>query len=83
MGELDLAWRRHHAEWRDAAQVASQWREAAETDAGLLRARTRGPWWELLERAAITLLVTREYEHLALALSVADGRPATSFMRLP
>lgn len=83
MGELDLAWRRHHAEWRDEAQVASQWKEAADTDAELLRARTRGPWWELLDRAGITLLVTREYEHLALALSVADGRPLTSFMRLP
>ncbi len=83
--ELDLLWRRHHAEWRHGAQIASQWREASETDAALLRARVRGPWWELLERLAITLLVTREYEHLAMALAVdaASGAPAVSFMRLP
>lgn len=83
MGELDSLWHRHHAQWRDAAQVASQWQEAVETDGELLRARTRGPWWELLDRLGITLLVTREYEHLAMALSVDDGRPHTTFLRLP
>jgi uncharacterized protein (TIGR03032 family) len=81
--DLDLLWSRHHAEWRDAAQVASHWREAADTDVELLRGRTRGPWWELLDRAAITLLVTREYEHLVMALAVVDGRPRVTFMRLP
>lgn len=83
VAELDLLWRRHNAEWRHSAQIASQWREASQTDAALLRARTRGPWWELLDRLAITLLVTREYEHLAMALGAADGAPAVSFMRLP
>lgn len=80
---VDLLWRRHHAEWRHCAQVASQWREAADTDRALLRARADDAWWELLDRLAITLLVTREYEHLAMALTVADGEPAVSFMRLP
>jgi uncharacterized protein (TIGR03032 family) len=83
VAELDRLWRRHNAEWRDGAQIASQWREAVETDAALLRARTRGPWWELLDQLAITLLVTREYEHLVVALGAADGAPAMTFMRLP
>ena len=30
LDELNALWARHHAEWRDQAQVASQWREAAE-----------------------------------------------------
>lgn len=81
--DFDRLWNRHHAEWRDSAQVVSLWREAADTDAELLRARTRGPWWELLDRAAITLLVTREYEHLVMALAARDGRPHTTFLRLP
>ncbi|MDO8184191.1 DUF4915 domain-containing protein [Conexibacter sp. JD483] len=81
--ELASLWSRHHARWRDGAQVASQWSEAAETDPKLLRSRTSGPWWELLDQLGITLLVTREYEHLAMALSVDDGQPAASFMRLP
>jgi uncharacterized protein (TIGR03032 family) len=31
----------------------------------------------------VTLLVTREYEHLLMAMRVADGRPAISYLRLP
>ncbi len=81
--ELDLLWRRHNAEWRHGAQIASQWREASQTDAALLRANVRGPWWELLDRLAITLLVTREYEHLAMAIGAVDDAPAVSFMRMP
>lgn len=81
--ELDLMWQRHHAEWREAAQVTSHWQEAADIDPALLRARTRGPWWELLDRLAITLLVTREYEHLVMGLAVADGEPLVTFMRVP
>jgi hypothetical protein len=29
---LDAVWSRHHAEWRDSAQVASQWEDAAALD---------------------------------------------------
>lgn len=75
-------WERHADEWRDPAQIASQWSEAAETDPELLRSRVRGPFFELLEQAGITLLVTREYEHLVMALSAAP-RPDISFMRMP
>jgi uncharacterized protein (TIGR03032 family) len=75
-------WARHAAEWRDPAQVAGSWREAAETDPGLLRAAARGAWWELLAGLKITLLVTREYEHLVMAAR-ADARPELSYFRLP
>ena len=76
-------WARHDAEWRDPAQVASQWRDASETDPRLLRFTVRGSWWAELEKAGITLLVTREYEHLLMALTVSKGRPTISYMRLP
>lgn len=81
--ELDQLWARHHAEWRDPAQVASQWREAADTDPALLRHVARGAWWETLARLDITLLVTREYEHLLMALRADRGRPNVTFLRLP
>jgi uncharacterized protein (TIGR03032 family) len=81
---LDALWARHHAEWRSTSQVASQWQEAAETEPRLLKHAARGAWWETLARTGATLLVTREYEHLVMALRVAqDGRPDLSFMRLP
>ncbi|MEI6043102.1 MAG: DUF4915 domain-containing protein [Chloroflexota bacterium] len=81
--ELDLLWSRHHAEWRDLGQIASQWQEAAETDPQLLRYTAQGTWWETLAELGITLLVTREYEHLVMALHAAGGTPAISYLRLP
>ena len=35
MSEREAAWARHHAQWRDTAQVASQWEEAAAVDPAL------------------------------------------------
>ena len=81
--DLDQMWARHSAEWREPAQVASQWEEAASVDPGLLKYRVRGDWWGILESTGSTLLVTREYEHLALALCVVDGAPVVSYMKLP
>jgi uncharacterized protein (TIGR03032 family) len=49
----------------------------------LLDHAAQGAWWETLEEAAITLLVTREYEHLVIALTVESGRPRVTFMPLP
>jgi len=49
----------------------------------LLRHTTKGAWWETLEAGDITLLVTREYEHLVIALAVESGRPRVTFMPLP
>lgn len=74
-------WARHDREWRDPAQIAAHWEDASAIDRRLLRATARGAWWELLDELAITLLVTREYEHLVMAMSEGDRR--TSFMRLP
>lgn len=79
----DELWAGHSDEWRDPAQVVSQWREAAETDPKLLQSRVRGRFWELLGARGLTLVVSREYEHLLVALSVVDGAPRVSFMRLP
>lgn len=80
---LDEMWSRHHAEWRDPAQIASQWQEAANTDPQLLRYTVQGAWWETLASCRITLLVTREYEHLVMALRATEAGPEISYMRLP
>ena len=80
---LDALWSRHNAEWRDPAQIASQWQEAAETDPQLLRYTVQGAWWETLEKSGVTLLVTREYEHLVMAMRAAPEGPAISYMRIP
>jgi uncharacterized protein (TIGR03032 family) len=76
-------WARHSAEWRDTAQVCSQWREASSVDAKLLEAKASKGWWDLLERLGVTLLITREYEHLAIAASVQNGHPRMSYFPVP
>ncbi|NJL02680.1 MAG: hypothetical protein HC838_17680 [Spirulinaceae cyanobacterium RM2_2_10] len=75
MTDPEAMWARHHAEWRDPAQITSQWQEAAETDTKLLQHRTRGPWWDILQQCGVVLLVTREYEHLVMALHASEGSP--------
>src|SRR5437660_874121 len=76
---LDALWAQHSAEWRSTAQITSQWQEAAETDPQLLQYRVRGAWWEILAELGITLLVTREYEHLMMAIRAK----VITYMRLP
>ena len=85
MNERDLAnmWARYSAEWRNTAQVASQWREAADVDPRLLEWRASRGWWDLIAELGLTLLVTREYEHLVMAASAPAGRPRLSYFPLP
>ena len=69
--------------WRHPAQVAAIWSGADDPDPVLLRFRASGSWWETLDAAGITLLVSREYEHLLLAISVVRGQPLVSYLPLP
>jgi uncharacterized protein (TIGR03032 family) len=79
----DDLWAHHHAEYRDPHQIVSQWRDASEVDPALLQYSVRGAWWDALDATGLTLLVTREYEHLVMALSVRRGRPHVSYLHLP
>jgi uncharacterized protein (TIGR03032 family) len=76
-------WARHNAEWRDPAQVISHWQGAGAVDPRLLRYRADGEWWDLLASLGVTVLVTREYEHLVVALRADGGRPALSYLPMP
>jgi uncharacterized protein (TIGR03032 family) len=76
-------WAHHHAEFRDPHQIVSQWREASDVNPALLAYKVRGQFWDLLEQSGLTLFVTREYEHLILALSCPNGRKRISYLQLP
>lgn len=69
--------------WRNPAQVVGCWNGAGDPDPALLRFRASGSWWECLEASGVTLLVTREYEHLVMAVSAAQGQPLVSYLPLP
>jgi uncharacterized protein (TIGR03032 family) len=81
--ELEALWPRHHAQWRDPAQILSQWREAEQTDPNLLAYRVRGAWWETLAETEATLLITREYEHLVMAVAANAAGPRLSYLPMP
>lgn len=81
--ELDTLWSDHTAKWRSAAQVISFWEQAASVDPRLLRYKVYGRWWESLAEQGITLLVTREYEHLVMGVALHEKAPHLTYMSLP
>lgn len=81
--DLKATWAGHDQEWRDPQQICSNWDEADKTDPGLLSYEVSGTFWSTLEALGVTILVTREYEHLVMAVGSRGGRPNLSFLRLP
>lgn len=83
--QLDELWSRHHAQWRDSAQVTSHWDQATATDPELLAYECTGRFFEVLGELDITLLISREYEHLLLALTVDpdSDQPRITFFNMP
>jgi len=74
---------RHDAAWRDPVQVATHWADAGAVDPRLLRHTVRGAFWDTLAAHRLTLLVTREYEHLVIALGASRAGPEVSYLPLP
>ena len=80
---LEDRWTQHDAQWRNPQQVVGHWQEADNAPAGLFHHRVTGDWWGLLDDLALTLVVSREYEHLLMALSAPGGQPRVSYLSLP
>lgn len=81
--ELNKLAAQRDAEWRDVAQVASFWNQADQVDQRVFQFTTSGRWWEILAETGMTLLVTREYEHLVMAISLLDDAPLMTYLSLP
>ena len=67
--------------WRDPVHVATGWQ--GDVDPRLLQRRARGPFWDVLDQAGVSLLVTREYEHLVVALDAVGGRGRVTHLAVP
>lgn len=80
--ELEERFDQQGREWRDPAQVVAQWSEAGALDEHSLDVKATGSWWSALAATGVTLIVSREYEHLLLAVS-AVARPRISYLRIP
>ena len=80
--DLDRGWGEHHRRWRNPAEALAVW-DGIALDPAVLAARATGAFWDVLDRLKLTLLLTREYEHLLLAVAVKEGRPGLSYLPLP
>jgi uncharacterized protein (TIGR03032 family) len=76
-------WETHAASWRRPEQVIAHWADADSVDPSLLATRVRGDWWDLLRQLGITLVVSREYEHIVAGAGIYEGKPRLSFLPLP
>jgi len=82
--ERETMWEGQNEEFRDPAEIVAYWQGARSIDSRLLEFEIHGKWWETLSDLDITILVTREYEHLLLSMSTDySGGPKVSLMRLP
>ncbi len=82
--DCEALWAFQNDEFRDPAEIVGYCRDANNVDPRLFEFEIHGKWWETLQELAITLLVSREYEHLLLSLA-ADQRsgPLVRMMRMP
>lgn len=69
-----------NARLRDPAQIVSHWSKAGDVDPRLLEYEVQGEWWDVLAECGITLLVTREYENIVMAMQATDR---ISYLSLP
>lgn len=76
-------WAEDDKAWRNPEDVVAGWQRSDPLDHRLLDATVSGDWWEVLERLDACVVVSREYEHLLMALTVAPEGPRQSFMSLP
>ena len=82
--EREALWANQDKQYRDPAEVLAIGWGTEKTDPRLYEYRVTGTWWETLHDLEITLLLTREYEHLLLSLYVDNTEgPIVAMLGLP
>lgn len=76
-------WEEQNQAWRDPAQVVAHWMGYPPIDPVIFKYRESGDFFSVLDALKITLIVTREYEHLVMAISTVNGEPVFSYLSMP
>ncbi len=76
-------WQTHAEEWRHPSSVINHSKVFGDVDEKLLAYKTFGPWWDILSRAKLRLIVSREYEHLLICLGASQKKEEVSYCCLP
>lgn len=82
--DREAIWADQNDEFRDPAEIVGCGHDMGSGDPRLFDFEISGKWWETLDDLAITLLVSREYEHLLLSMTVdRQSGPLIRMMRMP
>lgn len=77
-------WEEQNQTWRQPSEVVAHWMGMPPIDPVIFKYRESGNFFSVLDAFQITLLITREYEHLVMAISTTEGgSPAFSYLSLP
>ena len=76
-------WSEQQKDWRDPQDVISQWKFSQQLSSDLLDADVSDDFVSILDQLGITIFISREYEHLLIALCVVNGKLRTSYFHLP
>jgi uncharacterized protein (TIGR03032 family) len=75
---------RHDKELREPTEILACWQDAHRFDPRIFEFEVTGDWWDILASLQTTLFISREYEHLLLALNAdVDTGPMATWMRVP
>jgi len=80
---MSASWDLDDKRLRDPRSIISLWESASSVDERKLNTEVKGRFWELLGRLGVDLVVTREYEHLALILKTTGLGPRITYLPLP
>lgn len=81
---LYASWEELDREFRDPAEAIAAWHDPGGVRPEVLEFETYGAWWDILRELRIVVIVTREYEHLLIALRCNEHTgPDVSLMRVP
>jgi len=83
MPSKSTLWAQHDKAWRHPGQVMAQWPSAEQLNPKLLQYVVDGDWWQAVAKSRSTFLISREYEHLAMAMTILRGAPHVSTMAIP
>src|SRR5262245_36059851 len=81
--EKELFWETQVNALRDPVEILTGQYTTQGLTENVLKYKISGLFLSVLEKAGLTLLVSREYEHLVLGLSVTKGKLRQSFLHIP
>ncbi len=70
-------------QWRNPLEVVSCWPSCGEVRKEMLQSKVSGKWWSVLNELGMRLIVSREYEHLLMALGSNNKKPEVSYSQIP